>query len=317
MEILGGLDSERAADVLEEMEPDDAADLINDLPPETAQTLLDLMEPEDADDVRRLLTYEGTTAGGMMTPSPVILPPDATVADALARVRQEELTPAVAALVYVVRPPLETPTGKLIGVAHIQRLLREPPSSLVSAAADTDLEPLRAESTIEEVARHLATYNLVAAPVVDEEGRLLGSVTVDDLIDHLLPRNWRDHEVEGVRHGHVRDGAFARNPRSLDTPRELSPRIFPRPRFAPDTFGRFAETFARFMGTARFLIYMTLFVAVWLLWNFVVPSSLQFDSPKSFILLTFILSLQASYAAPAHPAGPEPPGGPRPGHRRG
>lgn len=105
VEILGQLDSERAADVLEEMSPDDAADLIADLPPETAEQLLALMEPEEAEDVRRLLSYEERTAGGMMTTEPVILSPGATVAEALAHVRAEELTPSLAALVYVARPP--------------------------------------------------------------------------------------------------------------------------------------------------------------------------------------------------------------------
>jgi flagellar motility protein MotE (MotC chaperone)/sporulation protein YlmC with PRC-barrel domain len=192
VEILGNLDSERAADVLEEMSPDDAADLIAELPPEIAERLLQLMEPEEAEDVRRLMSYEERTAGGMMTTEPVILPPDATVADALAHVRVAELTPSLAALVYVVRPPLEPPTGRLLGVAHIQRLLREPPSTLIGHVLDTDTEPLRPSASLEDVARHLATYNLVAAPVVDEDGRLVGAVSVDDLLDHLLPENWRD-----------------------------------------------------------------------------------------------------------------------------
>jgi Mg/Co/Ni transporter MgtE len=200
VEIVALLDSERAADVLEEMSPEDAADLIADLPPETAHTLLELMEPEEAEDVRRLMSYAENTAGAMMTPEPVILGPDATVADALAHVRNPELTPAQAAVVYVCRPPLETPTGKYLGVAHIQRLLREPPSSLVAGALDESLEPLKPSSTLDEVAAMMATYNLVAAPVVDENGHLVGAVTVDDLLDHLLPENWREHAKED-RHG--------------------------------------------------------------------------------------------------------------------
>ena len=128
VEILGQLDEERAADVLEEMSPDDAADLIADLPARPPRRCSQLMEPDEAEDVRRLLSYEERTAGGMMTTEPVILPPDATVADALAHVRNAELTPCLAALVYVARPPLEPPTGRLLGVAHIQRLLREPPT---------------------------------------------------------------------------------------------------------------------------------------------------------------------------------------------
>jgi Mg/Co/Ni transporter MgtE len=195
VEILEHLDSERAADVLEEMSPDDAADLIADLSPETAATLLELMEPEEAEDVKRLMSYAEETAGGMMTVEPVILGPDATIADALAHVRNPELTPALAALVYVCRAPLEPPTGRLLGVAHIQRLLREPPSTLVAAALDDSLSPLRPEMSIQEVAAHLATYNLVAAPVVDEENRLLGAVSVDDLLDHMLPSGWRDQAV--------------------------------------------------------------------------------------------------------------------------
>jgi flagellar motility protein MotE (MotC chaperone)/sporulation protein YlmC with PRC-barrel domain len=195
VEILGLLEGERAADVLEEMDPDDAADLIAELPPETAETLLQLMEPEEAEDVKRLMSYVENTAGAMMTSEPVILGPDATVADALAPVRNPDLTPALAALVYVCRPPLETPTGRFLGVAHIQRLLREPPSSLVAGALDESMENLRPAATIDEVAAHLATYNLVAAPVVDENGHLIGAVTVDDLLDHMLPENWRDQAV--------------------------------------------------------------------------------------------------------------------------
>lgn len=193
--ILENLDSERAADVLEEMSPDDAADLMADLPPETQEILLHLMEPDEADDVRRLMAYVEDTAGAMMTSEPVILGPDATIADALAHVRNPDLTPSLAALVYVCRQPLETPTGKLLGVAHIQRLLREPPSTLVAGALDTSFEVLRPEASKDEVAAHLAMYNLVAAPVVDEAGHLLGAVTVDDLLDHLLPDNWRDRAV--------------------------------------------------------------------------------------------------------------------------
>ena len=112
-------------------------------PQADAEKLLELMEPDEAAPLRRLLAYSDDTAGGMMTTEPVVLPPDATVADALARVRQPELSPALAAQVYVCRPPLETPTGRYIGIAHIQRLLREPPSALVSGVVDSGIEPLR------------------------------------------------------------------------------------------------------------------------------------------------------------------------------
>ncbi|MEJ7707842.1 MAG: CBS domain-containing protein [Nocardioidaceae bacterium] len=199
VEIVRQLESERAADILEEMSPDDAADLIAELPAETAEQLLRLMTPDEAEDVRRLLTYEEHTAGGLMTTDPVILPHDATVAEALARIRSADLSPSLAAMVYVCRPPLETPTGRFLGAGHFQRLLREPPSSLVSGVIDNDIEPLRAEAALEEVTRLLAAYNLVASPVVDDDGHLLGVVTVDDVIDHLLPQDWRERLNEPVR----------------------------------------------------------------------------------------------------------------------
>ncbi|GAA0406730.1 magnesium transporter [Acrocarpospora corrugata] len=190
--VLGNLDAVRAADVLAEMGPDDAADLLQDLPADQAETLLELMIPEEADPVRRLLDYPEETAGGMMTTEPVILPPDATVAVALAHIRNQEQTTAMAAQVFVSRAPTETPTGRYLGLVHFQRLLREPPSTLIGGLVDPSLDPIRPEFTLHEVASYLATYNMVASPVVDGVGRLLGAVTVDDVLDHLLPDDWRE-----------------------------------------------------------------------------------------------------------------------------
>jgi Mg/Co/Ni transporter MgtE len=190
--LLRSLADERAADVLEAMDDDDAADLLGEMPAADQERLLELMEPEEAAPVRRLMTYADYTAGGLMTSEPVIMLPDATVAEALARVRNPELSPAIAAQVFVVRPPQATPTGRFLGTAHIQRLLREPPSALVSGLCEKDTAALRPETPIDDVTRHLATYNLVAAPVVDDHDRLLGAVSVDDVLDHLLPEGWRD-----------------------------------------------------------------------------------------------------------------------------
>ncbi|PRY51083.1 Mg/Co/Ni transporter MgtE [Geodermatophilus tzadiensis] len=194
--ILGTLEEARAADVLEEMDPDDAADLLAELSNVDRNRLLELMEPDEAEPVRQLLQYTEDTAGGLMTSEPVILTPDATIAEALARVREPELTPALASQVYVCRPPSATPTGRYLGLAHIQRLLREPPSSLVSGVLD-DLEPLHPDTPLAEVTHYFATYNLVAAPVVDEQGRLVGAVSVDDVLDHLLPEDWRERARRG------------------------------------------------------------------------------------------------------------------------
>ncbi|SNS53732.1 Mg/Co/Ni transporter MgtE (contains CBS domain) [Geodermatophilus saharensis] len=196
MAILQTLEEARAADVLEEMDPDDAADLLSELSNVDRNRLLELMEPGEAEPVRQLLQYSEDTAGGIMTSEPVILTPDATIAEALARVREPELTPSLASQVYVCRPPSATPTGRYLGLAHIQRLLREPPSALVSGVLD-DLEPLRPEAPLAEVTRYFATYNLVAAPVVDDRGRLVGAVSVDDVLDHLLPENWRERARRG------------------------------------------------------------------------------------------------------------------------
>lgn len=190
--ILHELADERAADVLEAMNDDDAADLLSELPLADQERLLELMEPDEAAPVRRLMTYEDYTAGGLMTSEPVIVTPDATVAEALARVRNPDLSPALASQVFVVRAPQSTPTGQYLGTAHLQRLLREHPSALVSGIADNDIDPLATDTSLADVARHMATYNMLAAPVVDDSNRLLGAITVDDVLDHLLPENWRD-----------------------------------------------------------------------------------------------------------------------------
>jgi CBS domain-containing protein len=192
--LLSELEGERAADVLGEMDPDDAADLLREIGEVRAQELIDLMEPEDAEDVIRLMTYEDYSAGGMMTTEPLIMSADYTVADALAAVRKSEISPALASQVFVTRQPLETPTGRFIGMVHYQRLLREPPATLLGSLVDTDTQGLSPDATLNEVSSYLASYNLLSVPVVDGNERLLGAVTVDDVLDHLLPDNWRiDH----------------------------------------------------------------------------------------------------------------------------
>ena len=200
VELLAELEGERAADVLEEMDPDDAAALLREVGQERAQALLALMEPEDAEDVQRLMHYEDYSAGGMMTTEPIVLTADSTVAEALSRVRLSEVAPGLASQVFVCRQPIETPTGRLMGIVHIQRLLREPPATLLGGILDSDIAPLSAEATLNEVASYLASYNLLAVPVVDANERLLGAVTIDDVLDHLLPENWR-HEESVRREG--------------------------------------------------------------------------------------------------------------------
>ncbi|MGA8115397.1 MAG: CBS domain-containing protein [Actinocatenispora sp.] len=194
IEILGFLDVERAADVLEAMDPDDAADVLAELPESEKERLLQRMEPSDAEPVRRLMDYEPGTAGSIMTSDPVVLLPDVTIAEALAAVRQPKLSPVLAAQVFVCRAPGATPTGRFLGMVHFQRLLREPPAGLVGGLVTGDLDPVAPETPIADVHRRMATYDLMAMPVVDQSDRLVGAVTVDDVLDHLLPPDWRDRD---------------------------------------------------------------------------------------------------------------------------
>jgi CBS domain-containing protein len=196
VDILNQLDDDRAADVLDQMQPDDAADLIAHLSDERGETLLDLMEPEEADDVRFLLSYAPDTAGGLMTTEPIIVSADATVAEGLALIRRHELAPALGAAICVTLPPYEPPTGRFLGMVHFQRMLRYPPNERLGTLIDPSLEPVQASTSAAEVSRILASYNLVSVPVVDENHRLVGVVTIDDVLDYLLPDDWRSTSDE-------------------------------------------------------------------------------------------------------------------------
>lgn len=199
--VLTGMGTERAADVLEEMDPDDAADVLGAMNPTEAESLLALMDPDESDPVRRLLKHSPDTAGGLMTTNPVVLTPDTSVAEALARVRDPDLTPALSSLVFVARSPTATPTGRYLGCVSLQRLLREPPADLVGGVVDSDLPALTPEVSLAELTRYFAAYNLVCGPVLDEQNHLLGAVTVDDVLDHLLPPDWRESVDEPVLNG--------------------------------------------------------------------------------------------------------------------
>ena len=129
-----------------------------------------------------------------MTPEPIVLSADATVAEALALIRRHELHPALAAAVYITLPPYETPTGRLLGTVHFQRMLRYPPHERLGAIIDDTVDPVSAQAPAAEVARMLASYNLVSLPVVDPAHRLVGAVSIDDVLDYLLPDDWRSHD---------------------------------------------------------------------------------------------------------------------------
>jgi CBS domain-containing protein len=194
--LVEGLDRERLARVLDEMDADDAADLLGEFSATRQAELLGAMDPEEAEPVRRLLVYEPDTAGGLMTPEPIILAPHATVADALARIRDPDLPVPIASQVFVCQPPLETPTGRYLGVVGVQRLLREAPSKPLGRCLDEEWEPIAADASDRDVAERLAAYDVVALPVTDAANRLVGAVTIDDVLDRMLPANWRMTDVE-------------------------------------------------------------------------------------------------------------------------
>jgi CBS domain-containing protein len=194
--IMEDLDLDKAARVLDEMEADDAADLLGEFSAVRRAELLGAMDPEEAAPVRRLLTYEPDTAGGLMTPEPVVLGPQATVAEALARMRDHDLPVALATQVFVSLPPTETPTGRFLGVAHFQRLLREAPSKSLGRCLDDEPQTITAGATDRQVAERLAAYDVMAIGVLDDQGRLLGAVTIDDVLDRLLPEGWRIRQEE-------------------------------------------------------------------------------------------------------------------------
>ena len=188
LDSLGSL--ERSADVVEEMQPDDAADLLGEMPPEQRERLLRAMQSVQADDLRRLLRYDKSTAGGLMTSQPLVFAPDAPVAEVLARVRDKDLPATTAAQVYVCEPPMLTPTGRYLGTVGFQRLLRRAPSTPVGECIETRVY-VRPDLPQRELAARLAAYNLIGVAVCDGSGRLVGAVTVDDVLDHLRPAAWR------------------------------------------------------------------------------------------------------------------------------
>jgi Mg/Co/Ni transporter MgtE len=172
------------------MEPDDAADLLAAMPAGQRGQLLAAMPPDQAAGLHRLLSYEAASAGGLMTSQPIVVTPDVSVAEVLARMRHPARAVTEAAQVYVCEPPTLTPTGRYLGTAGFQRLLREPPSALAGSCIE-ETGFVRPSLPEREVAVRMAAYNLLAVAVCDYAGRLVGVVTVDDVLDRLLPANWR------------------------------------------------------------------------------------------------------------------------------
>lgn len=188
--LIEGLDMDRLLAVLDEMEVDDLADLLAEMPGDQRAKILEAMDDDDADMMRRLLAYEEGTAGGLMTPEIIVLGPTSTVAEALAQLRDPEWLVSIAAQVFVCRPPYKSPTGKYLGVVHFQRLLREAPGMELGQCLETE-PTVTPDISDREVAERLASYNMLSIGVCDEAGRLLGAITIDDVLDRTLPTGWR------------------------------------------------------------------------------------------------------------------------------
>jgi magnesium transporter len=186
VEVLEDLSPERAADILEEMAPDDRADLIADLSESARNEILQLMEHDEAEEARELLGYPEDSAGGIMTPDFVALPSHVTAAQAIERIR--ELEPDAETIYYLYVTDDE---GKLAGVLSLRDLIVAKPETRISDFMHTELVAVNALAHEDEVAQAVAHYNLLAVPVVDEDGHLLGIVTVDDALDTVLPSAWK------------------------------------------------------------------------------------------------------------------------------
>jgi len=183
-EILEGMDEERAADILERMGPDEAADALAELPEEKAQSLLRRMEQEEAQDVRELMRYSEDTAGGIMTTDYVTMPAHLTVGETLQRLRSLDWKPDFLHYIYVVD---NEQSEHLAGVVSLRDLILADPQTPLTALMERDFKWVAPDERAEETARIMAEYNLVALPVLDEQGNLQGVVTIDDAVEWLLP----------------------------------------------------------------------------------------------------------------------------------
>jgi magnesium transporter len=186
--IIGDMDEERAADILEWMSPDEAADVLGDLPEEKAEDLLNRMEGEEQADVAELLPYEDDTAGGLMTTEFVTLPRYLTVGEALARLREMAETPNMIYYLYVVEAEA---SWKLSGVIALRSLILADQNAPLEDVMRYDFQKAHPDDPAREVAQKIAEYNLLALPVVDDEEDILGIITVDDAMEILLPKGWR------------------------------------------------------------------------------------------------------------------------------
>ncbi len=184
--ILESLGDERAADILEEMEPDEAADVLGDISEERREDILEEMEPEEAEDVKELLAYPDETAGGLMTTEYVAISREFTAQQTIDRIRELEPEAETVYYIYVVDS-----SEHLVGVLSLRDLIVAKPDTPVEEFMTEKVFHVHTDAGIEEIAQTLADYNLLALPVVDDENRLQGIITVDDALEEILPEESR------------------------------------------------------------------------------------------------------------------------------
>jgi magnesium transporter len=184
--ILEDMDENRAADILEEMSPDDAVDVLDEMDEEKAQELFDLMEDEERADVAELMPYEHDTAGGLMTTEFAVFPKNLTAGQTIARLREMAETPNMIYYLYVVE---EEGSWKLRGLISLRSLILAEPTARLEDVMRTEFRFAHPSDAAEDVAQTISEYNLLALPVVDDEGDIAGIVTVDDAMEILLPKN--------------------------------------------------------------------------------------------------------------------------------
>jgi Mg/Co/Ni transporter MgtE len=176
------MDTDKAADIIEEMPPDEAADVISDLSAEKAQEILGSLEKEDAEDIQELMGHEEDTAGGIMTNAFIAYRPETSVKETIESFRRD--AEEVETIYYIYVTDAEE---KLKGVVSLREILLSPPETKLSDIMVTKFKTVTPETDEMQVAGIISKYNLVALPVVDSEGFMLGIVTVDDIIDRILP----------------------------------------------------------------------------------------------------------------------------------
>ncbi len=184
--ILEDMDEERAADILEEMSPDDAVDVLGELSDEKAEELFNLMEDDEKADVAELMPYAHDTAGGLMTTEFIVFPKNLTVGETIARLREMAETPNMIYYLYVVE---EEGSWKLCGLISLRSLILADPTRTLAEAMRSEFRFANPNDSAEDVAQTISEYNLLALPVVDDDGEIAGIVTVDDAMEILLPKN--------------------------------------------------------------------------------------------------------------------------------